>query len=175
MFAQPGKKMLFMGAELAQCREWNHDRSLDWHLLDDPRHEGIRRLVEDLNRLYRSTKALHELDCEPAGFAWIDCNDVDSGVISFLRRGRDPQTAVCVVCNFTNVPHQSRRVGVPFDGHWREIMNSDATLYGGSGWGNLGGVDAAPVPMHGQRFSIAVTLPPLGIVFLEGGAPSASK
>ena len=124
--------------------------------------------MRELNGLYRDIGALHEQDCVPAGFSWIDCNDVDSGIISFLRRGRDPKRAVVVVCNFSAVPHQNRRVGVPFAGYWREVMNTDATVYGGSGWGNLGGVEAAPVPAHGLRCSMMVTAPPLSVCFFEG-------
>ncbi len=166
--AQPGKKLLFMGAELAQRAEWNHDQSLDWHLLKDPRHDGVRKALADLNRVYRDERALHELDCDAAGFEWIDCNDADGSVVALLRRGKDPDDVVCAVFNFTPVPHSNRRVGVPFDGFWEEIFNSDAADYGGAGWGNLGGVEAAPVPIHGRRFSLSLTLPPLGAVFLRG-------
>ena len=171
MYAQPGKKLLFMGGEFGQRREWDHDRSLDWHLVEqDLGHAGLQRLVGELNRLYRGEPALHERDAEPSGFQWIDCNDADKSVLSFLRWGRDRTEAVAVVCNFTPVPRPNYRIGVPWGGWWAERLNSDAGEFGGAGWGNLGGVEAAPIPAHGHPASLSLTLPPLGILFLKGGA-----
>lgn len=170
-FAQPGKKLLFMGAELGQPWEWNHEAALAWELLDDPLHRGVQRWVEDLNRLYRQEPALHELDCDPTGFEWIDANDSEQSVLSFLRKDRAGRV-VAVVCNFTPVPREGYRVGVPWPGRWAEVLNSDAREYGGSGWGNLGGVRTEPVPHHGRPYSLRLVLPPLAAVFLrwEGGA-----
>lgn len=167
MVAQPGKKLLFMGGEFGQWREWNHDAQLDWHLLDQPPHQGVLRLVSDLNRAYRSRPALHELDCDPRGFRWIDANDADSSVLTFLRLARDEGGVVAVACNFTPVPRPGYRFGVPRGGTWREILNTDAREYWGSGMGNLGGVTAEAVPWHGHPYSVSVTLPPLAAVFLE--------
>jgi 1,4-alpha-glucan branching enzyme len=171
MFAQPGKKLLFMGAELAQVREWNHDASLDWDLLDDPAHAGIARWLEDLNRLYREDPALHELDCNPDGFEWIDGSDAEHSVIAFLRRGKPPAEPIAVVFNFTPVPRDNYRIGVPGRGYWRELLNSDAPEYGGSGKGNQGGVEAVPIPMHGKSHSLTLSLPPLGVLFLKRDVP----
>jgi 1,4-alpha-glucan branching enzyme len=165
MYAHPGKKLLFMGCEFGQHREWNHDASLDWHLLDDPRHAGLRSLVRDLNRLYRAEPALYRRDHDSGGFEWVDCHDVEQSTISFLRR--DDSEAILVVCNFTPVPRSNFRVGVPRAGLWRELLNSDAKDYGGAGFGNFGGVESVPVPMHGQNDSISLTLPPLGVLFLK--------
>jgi 1,4-alpha-glucan branching enzyme len=165
-YAQPGKKLLFMGGEVAQRREWDHEASVDWHLLADPRHAGVQRWVRDLNRLYREEPALHQLDCDPAGFEWIDPDDRESSVLSFLRRSRDGRL-VAVVCNFTPVPREGYRVGVPEGGRWQEVLNSDAHDYGGSGWGNYGGVLADPVPHHGRPYSLRLALPPLGVLFLR--------
>jgi 1,4-alpha-glucan branching enzyme len=171
LYAQPGKKLLFMGAELAQFREWNHDASLDWELLDDPAHAGIARWLEDLNRAYRGEPALHELDCDPAGFEWIDGSDAEYSVVAFLRRGKHLTEPVAVVFNFTPVPRENYRIGVPGRGYWKELLNSDAPEYGGSGLGNFGGVEAAPIPMHGKSHSLTLTLPPLGVLFLKREAP----
>jgi 1,4-alpha-glucan branching enzyme len=168
MYLQPGKKLLFMGGEFGQWREWNHDASLDWHLLDDPAHRGLQRWVRDLNTAYRGEPALHELDCDPAGFEWIDCHDAQQSTLAFLRRGRDSDRAFVVACNFTPVPRYPHRLGVPWGGEWREVLNSDAPLYGGSGQGNLGAVEAAPVGAHGRPASIVVTLPPLAVVVFAG-------
>jgi 1,4-alpha-glucan branching enzyme len=168
MWVHPGKKLLFMGGEFGQRREWHHDRSLDWHLLDDgPYHRGVLSLVRDLNRLHRAEPALHELDAEPAGFAWMDCADAEQSVVSFVRRARDPGDFVLVVCNFTPVPRQDYRVGVPAPGHYRELLNSDAAVYGGSNLGNAGGVEAGPTPWQGQACSLTLTLPPLGVLMLK--------
>jgi 1,4-alpha-glucan branching enzyme len=128
MFTHPGKKLLFMGTELAQEREWNHDGSLDWQLLDDPMHAAVQRLVRDLNRLYRSSTALHERDCDPDGFSWIDCQDAESSVISYIRRGSDPENFVIVVCNFTPVIRRGYRIGAPRIGPYREALNTDRRI-----------------------------------------------
>lgn len=167
MFGHPGKKLLFMGDEFGQWREWNHDRSLDWHLLDDERHAGLQRWVRDLNTFYRGTPALYEVDYEGAGFEWIDCNDHQRSIVSFLRRGRDPKDVLLSVCNFTPLPQENYRLGVPHSGYWEEVLNSDAALYGGSGQGNLGGMDSAPVPMHGRPASLNLTLPPLSMLMFQ--------
>jgi len=171
MWMQPGKKMLFMGGEIGQRSEWNHDASLDWHLLDTDAHRGLQRWVRDLNTTYRGEPALHAHDCEPAGFSWIDCNDAENSTLSWIRRSQESGEAVVVVCNFTPVPRYNHRVGVPQGGHWREILNSDAPLYGGSGQGNLGGVETAPVACHGYLQSLTITLPPLGMLAFRPGGP----
>jgi 1,4-alpha-glucan branching enzyme len=165
MYAQPGKKLLFMGGEFAQWREWNHETSLDWHYADYPLHNGVQRWLTDLNGLYRRCGALHELDHSPKGFHWVDASDAEQSVLSFLRLGRSPQQCVLVVCNFTPVPRLGYRVGVPIAGAWREALNSDAPVYGGSGLGNLGRVDTQPLSMHGYGQSLLLTLPPLAAVF----------
>ena len=169
MFSQPGKKLLFMGSEFGQSSEWSHDRSLDWHLLEWEPHRGVKRLVEDLNRLYQRESALHTLDFSWTGFEWIDCNDADSSVISFLRKDKGSDDQVLVVCNFTPVPRHNYRLGVPCGGYWRELLNTDATLYGGSGVGNSGGVESNPVSCHGRPQSLNLTLPPLGVLFFKPG------
>jgi 1,4-alpha-glucan branching enzyme len=167
MYAQPGKKLLFMGGEFGQWREWIHDESLEWHLLQYLPHAGLQRWVSDLNRFYRGQPALYELDFEQAGFEWIDCNDVEHSVVSLIRKGRSPDDLLVVVCNFTPTTHSNYRIGVPQPGFWRELLNSDAREYGGSGQGNLGGVEAAPIPLHGRSYSLTFTLPPLAIVFFK--------
>jgi 1,4-alpha-glucan branching enzyme len=169
-WAQPGKKLLFMGGEIAQRSEWNHDTELEWGLLEHQGHAGIQRWIDDLNRLYRDTPALHELDCDAAGFEWVDANDAVSSVIAFLRRGHADEP-VLVVCNFTPVPRANHRVGVPSGGVWRELLNSDADVYGGSGQGNLSAIEAAPVPFHGRPHSLVLTLPPLAALFLSPELP----
>jgi 1,4-alpha-glucan branching enzyme len=171
MFAQPAKKLIFMGGEFGQWWEWYHEKSLDWHLLQFAPHAGLQKWVRDLNWFYRREPALHELDFSPAGFEWIDCNDSDSSVVSLLRKGHSTDDLVLVVCNFTPVPHQNYRVGAPRGGVWREALNSDASVYGGSSMGNLGGVEAAPVPLHNRSHMLTMTLPPLSTIFLksEGG------
>jgi len=166
MYAQPAKKLLFMGGEFGQWREWSHDGSLDWDLVDYPLHSGVQQWIRDLNRLYRSEPALHELDCEPAGFEWIDCGDAESSVVSLIRKGKSTANLVLMVCNFTPVPRQEYRIGAPHGGFWREALNSDATEYGGSGMGNRGGVDADAWPQHGRPFSLPLILPPLSALFL---------
>jgi len=167
MYAQPGKKLLFMGGEFGQWREWAHDESLEWHLLEYSAHRGVQRWVEDLNRTYRSEPALHQHDCGGAGFEWIDCHDADESVISFLREGYHPKDTVLVVINFTPVPRHDYRLGAPRNGYWREILNSDAPEYGGSGQGNHGGAHTVPVPIHGRGQSLTITLPPLGMLFFR--------
>jgi 1,4-alpha-glucan branching enzyme len=169
-YAQPGKKLLFMGDEFAQWREWNHESSLDWNLLVYGPHEGMQKLVERLNAIYKEASALHELDADPSGFEWIDCNDGDNSVLSLLRKSKDGSQAVAAVLNFTPVPRSDYRVGVPRGGRWSEILNTDAAEYGGSGLGNLGGVEADAVPMHGRPFSLRITLPPLAAVFFKSPA-----
>ena len=172
MWGHPGKKLLFMGGEFAQAREWNHDASLDWHLLDDPRHRGVQSWVRDLNRLYRAEPALHVRDCDAAGFRWVVVEDAGNSVFAWLRLGGDGDAPVLVVLNMTPVPRQGYRVGVPRAGVWAEALNSDATLYGGSGMGNLGGVATAPQPMHGMADSVSLTLPPLSALVLRWQDPS---
>ena len=166
MYAHPGKKLLFMGGEFAQRREWNHDSSLDWHLLDAPAHAGIQQLLRDLNRLYRQTAELYQQDFSSDGFEWIDCSDNEQGVIAFVRQGFDPGRTLLAVCNLTPVIRRDYRVGVPRAGRYRERINSDAEVYGGSGVGNLGEVDSAPIPMHGREHSLSLTLPPLTTLLL---------
>jgi len=166
MYSQPGKKMLFMGGEFGQTAEWNHDSSLQWFLLDFLPHQTLQRWVEDLNKAYRDIPALHELDTTGDGFEWIDCCDTEQSVVSLTRKSKsNPEQVVIVALNFTPVPRHNYAIGVPFGGTWKEILNSDAPLYGGSGQGNMGAVDAAPIPLHGRRHSITITLPPLGAVF----------
>jgi 1,4-alpha-glucan branching enzyme len=167
MYTQPGKKLLFMGGEFGQWREWNHDASLDWHLLDEPLHAGVQRWVADLNRFYAGEPAAHRLDFEHGGFEWIDANDAVDSVLSYLRRSGDPADDLVVVCNFTPLVRTNYRVGVPAAGFWREVLNSDAVEYGGSGTGNMGGVDSTPIPSHGRLQSVNITIPPLGAVVLK--------
>ena len=171
MFTHPGKKLLFMGGEFGQWSEWNHETGLEWHLLQYAPHQGILRWVTDLNRLYRRKAALHECDADPSGFEWVDFSDAEKSIISYLRRGRSVDDIVLVACNFTPVPRYGYRIGVPFGGFWREVLNSDAVEYGGSGVGNLGGVEAEQVPAHGRAWSLPLTLPPLAVViFTPEGA-----
>jgi 1,4-alpha-glucan branching enzyme len=166
MYSQPGKKLVFMGGEIGQWREWNHDASIDWWLLDYSPHAALQRWVEDLARTYRDIPALHEIDTSGEGFEWIDCCDTENSIVSLIRKSRSNPYQVVVALNFTPIPRHNYMIGVPAGGHWREILNSDAPLYGGSGQGNMGGVDAAPIPLHGRRWSVNLTLPPLGAVFL---------
>jgi 1,4-alpha-glucan branching enzyme len=167
MWAHPGKKLLFMGCEFGQRAEWAHDGQLEWHLTEHPEHASLQRWVSDLNRLYRDELAMHEVDHAAEGFEWIDCTDAQASVIAFLRKPRTGGATLLVACNFTPLPRANYLLGVPYAGFWQEALNSDAELYGGSGWGNLGGVEAAPVGAHGQRFSVSVTLPPLSVVFFR--------
>ena len=171
MYGHPGKKLLFMGSEFGQWYEWNHDVSLDWHLLERPLHSGLQHWVRDLNMLYRSEPSLYELDFELYGFEWMDCHDNSGSTVSFLRRGRSdlgaPQRLTLFVVNFTPVPRYDYRVGVPAGGRWIEALNSDSALYGGSGIGNLGGIDAVDVPLNGRDWSLNIALPPLSCVIFQ--------
>jgi 1,4-alpha-glucan branching enzyme len=167
MYGHPGKKLMFMGSEFGQWREWNYDQSLDWHLLDDPMHAGLRAWVRDLNHIYQRERSLHEIDFEASGFSWIDCNDNENSVISMVRRSRHPDDFTVMLTNFTPVPRPGYRVGVPAAGWYRELLNSDAAMYGGGNVGNGGGVRSEPVPSHGHGQSIVVTLPPLGFLLLK--------
>jgi 1,4-alpha-glucan branching enzyme len=170
MWSQPGKKLLFMGGELGQWSEWNHDSSLDWHLAEQPLNAGVGRVIEALNRHYKDEPALHEGDSDAHGFVWIDGSNARESVITYMRRGHDENDVIVVLLNFTPTPRPGYRVGVPRAGRWRELFNSDAREYGGSGQGNMGGVDSTPVPYNGRRQSIVVNLPPLAAVFLKRDA-----
>jgi 1,4-alpha-glucan branching enzyme len=163
MWTHPGKKLLFMGGEFGQWREWNHDRQLDWWLTGENDHAGVQRWVRDLNHAYKRERALHRQDFSAAGFEWIDANDSDNSVLTFLRRP-DDGPPLLVACNFTPVPREGYTVGVPVAGAWREILNSDAPVYGGSGIGNLGRVESRPTAWHGREHSVRLTLPPLSVV-----------
>jgi 1,4-alpha-glucan branching enzyme len=171
MWAHPGKKLLFMGQEFAQGREWNFDAGLDWPSLSIPWHAGVQALVRDCNRLYGAERALHVRDCEAEGFRWIVVDDADQSVLAWLRFAGDGARTVAVVANFTPVPRAGYRLGLPVPGRWREILNTDATVYGGSNCGNAGGVEAVAGDCHGLPFTAAVMLPPLGALWLvhEGG------
>jgi 1,4-alpha-glucan branching enzyme len=178
MWAHPGKKLLFMGGEIGQYREWNFEKELDWFLLEEPEHAGLSRLVRDLNRLYRQYPAMHELDDEPDGFKWIDCNDAQKSVVAFVRypsfvspKGRRAKILtkgrhVVCVCNLTPVPRYDYRIGVPRNCTYLEVLNTDADVYGGSGLGNFGRVEVEDVPQHGHAQSIVLTLPPLAVLWL---------
>ncbi|SCY90948.1 1,4-alpha-glucan branching protein GlgB [Paracoccus tibetensis] len=166
MWTHPGKKLLFMGCEFAQDREWNHDQSLDWHLLEDPLHAGVQSAVADLNRIYRETPALHRLDCDPEGFEWIDAGDVANSVLVFLRKSDDGSPPAMVVCNLTPQVHYDYRVGAPVAGNWREIFNSDADRYGGSNVGNHGRLTTDDTPWHGRSQSLRLVLPPLATIVI---------
>jgi 1,4-alpha-glucan branching enzyme len=167
MFAQPGKKLLFMGGELAQRAEWNHDASLEWHLLEYEPHLKVQECLADLNRLYTSEPALYEFDNRWDGFEWIDHRDADSSVLVILRKGSAERERMIVACNFTPLPRLNYRVGAPRRGFWREVLNTDSTNYAGAGYGNMGGVETAPMPAHDRLQSLTLTLPPLGAVFLK--------
>jgi 1,4-alpha-glucan branching enzyme len=167
MYGHPGKKLMFMGCEFGQWREWNHDSSLDWHVLQDRMHDGLRRWVQDLNRIHKEERSLHEVDFEGTGFSWIDCNDNDDSVLSLIRRARDPHDCTVVVAGCTPVPRLDYRIGVPEAGWYRELLNSDSEIYGGSNLGNGGGVPSEPEPAHGFDHSIRVTVPPLGFVLFK--------
>ncbi|MEW6600881.1 MAG: 1,4-alpha-glucan branching protein GlgB [Nitrospirota bacterium] len=167
MYGHPGKKLLFMGAEFAQWKEWNHDESLEWHGLEYPYHQGVQRCVRDLNHLYRNEPALYELDFSADGFEWIDFHNWEESTLTFIRKGRNTNDIILVVCNFTPALRYDYRVGVPRGGFWKELLNSDAEIYGGSGKGNAGGIYADPVAVQGRDFSLSLTLPPLGILFFK--------
>src|ERR1700722_1529074 len=168
MYAQPGKKLLFMGCEFGQVREWANDSSLEWHVLQYPTHRGVQAWMEQLNRFYRNEPAMHVFDNDPAGFEWVDCNDNANSTISLLRKSESAAETVLGIFNFTPVPRLNYRIGVPHGGYWREMLNSDAREYAGSGMGNLGGVQAEEVPAHGRPFSLKLTLPPLAALFFKG-------
>ena len=167
MFGHPGKKLMFMGAEIGQWREWDHDSSLDWHLLDEPLHRGLQAWVRDLNLTYQREPSLYEVDFEGQGFGWIDCQDNENSVISMIRRARHPHDFTVMVVNFTPVPRPVYRIGVPESGWYREVLNSDAALYGGSNLGNDGGRYTEPVPAHGHDHSLSLVIPPLGFVLFK--------
>jgi 1,4-alpha-glucan branching enzyme len=167
MFGHPGKKLLFMGDEFGQWHEWNHDRSLDWHLLQDPAHASLKRFVQDLNWHYAAQPALYERDFTPDGFSWIDCNDNENSVVSMIRYAHDRLNFIVMIFNFTPVPRQDYRIGVPQAGGYSEILNSDSELFGGSNVGNLGGIDTEPTPSHGFAQSLRLTVPPLGCLYLK--------
>ena len=169
MYAHPGKKLLFMGGEIGQWNEWSHERGIDWVLLYFDSHRQIQEYVRTLNRLYVSQPALHEVDFSWHGFEWIDCHDVDNSIVSFFRRAKDPSDFVIVVANFTPVPREGYRVGVPVGGFYRELLNSDSALFGGGNVGNAGGVPSAPAPWQGQPHSIMITVPPLAVLFFKLG------
>jgi 1,4-alpha-glucan branching enzyme len=166
MYGHPGKKLLFMGQELAQPTEWNHDGQIPWELLDDPRHRGVHDLLRDLNHLYRDSPALWELDAMPDGFSWIDYMDADNGIIAFVRHDAAREAPILVACNLTPVVRHAYRLGVPSGGAWREVLNTDSELYGGSNVGNAGRVVAEDVPSHGRPWSVQLTVPPLATVYL---------
>ncbi|HVL31989.1 MAG TPA: 1,4-alpha-glucan branching protein GlgB, partial [Actinomycetota bacterium] len=170
MYAQPGKKLLFMGDEFGQWREWSHEVSLDWHLVDYEQHRGLQRFVADCNRIYSSERVLHETDADPAGFEWIDASDNQQSVLSFLRRTRDGSENIIAVFNLTPTPRSNYMIGAPRGGFWREVLNSDAGEYWGSGLGNFGGVEASPVGMHGRPYALTLTLPPLSVLLLKSTA-----
>jgi len=167
MYAQPGKKLLFMGGEFGQWNEWSHDSSLDWHLLQYPTHAGLQKWITDLNATYQREPALHEADFHPSGFEWLDSSDWQNSILSLLRKSPTTNDIILAVCNLTPISRHDYRLGVPRDGFWKEILNSDATAYGGSGSGNLGGFPADPVPMHNRSHSLILTLPPLSVLFFK--------
>jgi len=174
MFGHPGKKLMFMGDEFGQWREWNHDVSLDWELTGNSMHAGLQQWVRDLNAAYRAEPALYERDDSPEGFEWIDCSDHEANVVSFIRRGTDPENIVLFACNFSAIPRYDYKVGAPVSGVWTEILNSDATVYGGSGQGNFGSVETSLAPTHGRPWSLSLTLPPLAMVAFRAPRAAAS-
>jgi 1,4-alpha-glucan branching enzyme len=180
MYAHPGKQLMFMGAEFGQQREWNHDMSLDWHLLEDPLHRGLQQFVRDLNRVYAAEPALHQCDTDPSGFQWIDCNDSDNSVVALMRRARDPEDFLVAIVNFTPVPRHGYVIGAPRGGRYKELVNSDAATYGGGNVGNNGAVQTEEIPSHGFAQSLRLTLPPLGLLLLKpepvrpGSSPESS-
>lgn len=167
MFTHPGKKMLFMGGEFGQWNEWNHDGSLDWHLVDQPFHSGLKKWIDDLNSIYTSQPGLYEKDFDSNGFEWIDCTDVMESVLIYLRKGKSADADIIIACNFTPEVRKNYKIGVNQSGYWHELLNSNAEIYGGSGIGNEGGCEANPVPSHGRPNSITATLPPLGILVFK--------
>jgi len=179
MWAHPGKQLLFMGSEWGQVSEWSADKGLDWWVLDFEVHQGVQQLSRDLNAIYRRSPALWELDSVPEGFSWIDANDAQGNTLSFLRManprgssaGPDGPGVIACIANFSAVPHLKYRVGLPREGRWREILNTDAAVYGGSGVGNFGSIEAGPEPWHGLPASATITLPPLGVLWLTPEPP----
>jgi 1,4-alpha-glucan branching enzyme len=167
MYTQPGKKLLFMGGEIGQWKEWNHDSSLDWKLLGFSNHEGIRSWVRDLNKFYRAEPALYELDFNPEGWRWIDADDSEQSVLTYMRFGKDRKFSVVVACNFTPVPRRGYRVGVPAAGHWHELLNSNSAIYGGTDEGNFGGRSTDPIASHGFENSLLLDLPPLAMLLFK--------
>jgi 1,4-alpha-glucan branching enzyme len=169
MWAHPGKKLLFMGSELAQEAEWSYERSLDWHLLENPDHAGIQSLVRDLNRIYREEPALWEIDSDPSGFWWLEPNDADSNVLAFARASKPDANGdrrmIVFAANLSPIPRTGYRLGLPRACRWKETLNTDSTFYGGSDVGNMGGLDPEPIPWHNQPVSALVTLPPLAAVW----------
>lgn len=168
MYGHPGKKLLFMGGEIGQWKEWNHEEGLEWFALEYPFHRGIKDWVRDLNHLYKSEPALYELDFSAEGFEWVDFHDWQQSIISFIRKGRDTDRIILVVCNFTPVPRQNYLIGVPERGFWKELLNSDSEFYGGSGMGNSGGAVTTLIPWNGRPYSLSLTLPPLSVLFFKG-------
>ncbi len=166
MWSHPGKKLLFMGSEFGQRREWAHEGELDWGQAAQPMHAGVQHFIRELNRVYREHLALHQVDFSHEGFEWVIADDADASVVAFLRKPRDGGPMALVVCNLTPLPRERYKIGVPHSGHWREVLNSDATAYGGSGWGNLGGVDADGSAWHGRPHSLKLSLPPLSTLIL---------
>jgi len=167
MYAHPGKKLLFMGGEIGQWREWNHDWQIDWEVLGDPAQAGLQKWIRDLNRVYAEQQSLWDLDHEPSGVSWIDCNDHEHSLIALTRRAANEKDFTVAIVNFTPVPRRHYRVGVPAEGSYLELLNSDAALYGGSNIGNQGRVESEARPSHGYRQSIALTVPPLGFLLLR--------
>jgi 1,4-alpha-glucan branching enzyme len=170
MWAHPGKKLLFMGSEFGQRREWTHEGELEWWVSELPEHAGVRHLVRDLNRIYRREPALHKIDFSPDGFEWVDLGNADISVIAFLRKAPGDGAPLLVICNFTPVPRRNYLVGVPCRGVWHEILNTDAREYGGAGWGNLGGVESVPVTTQGRLESVNLNIPPLATIVLRWGS-----
>ncbi len=167
MYSQSGKKLLFMGGEIGQWSEWNHDSSVDWNLLRYEPHQGMQRWVSDLNHFYRHEPALYELDFSPDGWQWIDADDSDNSILTYMRYGKNREAPVLVACNFTPVPRRGYRVGVPFEGNWHEVLNSNAAIYGGTDEGNFGGKMTDPIANHGHPQSLLLNLPPLAVVMLK--------
>jgi 1,4-alpha-glucan branching enzyme len=172
MWTHPGKKLLFMGGEFGQWREWNYDESLQWDLLQWGSHQGLQKFVRDVNHLMQAESALHEVDFEGSGFEWIDCNNYDESVLMYIRKARDPRDYLVVAANFTPVPRTMHRIGLPEKTWLREVLNSDSSYYGGSNLGNAMGLHAEDVPWHGRPYSASLTLPPLGVVVFK---PQRSK
>ncbi len=166
MFAHPGKKLLFMGSELAQEAEWRAEASLDWHLLERPEHAGVQTLVRELNRLYRAEPALWEIDSDPSGFWWLEPNDADSNIIAFVRASRKAERLVVFAANLSPVPRGGYRLGLPRACRWRQALNTDSSAFGGSDWGNFGVLKPEPIPWHGQPVSAEIELPPLAAIWL---------